>query len=315
MVEWSDFVAIKTVLVKIILVVILLMFAGAPAQAEQVIPGVEIDCQDNAVHLDSSPTHPTRSTTFECQIENTSSAPEEIEIQYSFDELAVSGPTTILIGAGGTNNITVQARAPVHMEASNHEVSVKAVVRKVAGVSAGVLAQSDTDSNTIIIDSYTDCSIYNTPEDVKIGADRKISFDFTLECSSNVDASMSMNFVMIEMGKISSNNSGAVYWPDGFEDKSPECILEAKVGYTLHDCSFVATSNSMSYSSFDICLGIQFEGQELPAFCSSNMVKVEKSLLGLGTSGPLGLMLPILLTILLLAVSFLIWKRRVSDSE
>ncbi len=305
---------IKAVEATIVLV-ILLILANAPAQAEQVLPGVEIDCQDNAVHLDSSPTHPTRSTTFECQIENTSSAPEEIEIQYSFDELAVSGPNTILIGAGGTNNITVQARAPVHMEAGNHEVSVKALVGKVAGVSVGFLAQSDTDSNTIIIDSYTDCSIYNTPEEVKVGADKKISFDFTLECSSNVDASMSMTFVMIEMGKINSNNSGSVYWPDGFEDKSPECILEAKVGYTLHDCSFVATSNSMSYSALDICLGVQLEGQETPTFCSSNMVKVEKSLLGLGTSGPFGIMLPILLTILLLAASFLIWKRSLSDSE
>jgi len=307
-------VSLGAVGVKII-PVILLLLAGAPAHTEQVVPGVEIDCQDSPVHLDSSPTHLTRSTSFECEVENTSSAPEEIEIQYSFDELAVSGPTTILIGAGGTNNITVQARAPVHMEAGDYEVSVNAVVRKVAGVSAGFLAQSDSDTNTITVDPYTDCSIYNTPEEVKIGADRTMVFDFTLDCSSNVDASMDINFVMIEVGEISSNNSGAVYWPDGFEDKSPECVLEAKVGYTLHDCSFVATSTSMSFSSLDVCLGIQSEGQELPNFCSSNMINVEKSLLGIGTSGPFGIMIPIILTILLGAVSYLLWKRRSSESE
>ena len=298
-----------------LIAVILLLLAGAPAHTAQVIPGVEIDCQDSPVHLDSSPTHPTRSTSFECEVENTSSAPEEIEIQYSFDELAVSGPTTILIGAGGTNNITVQARAPVHMEAGDYQVSVNAVVRKVAGVSAGILAQSDSDTHTITVDSYTDCSIYNTPEEIKIGADRTMGFDFTLDCSSNVDASMDINFVMIEVGKVSSNNSGAVYWPDSFEDKSPDCVLEAKIGYTLHECSFLATSTSLSLSSIDICLGIQSEGQELPNFCSSNMINVEKSFLGIGASGPFGILIPIFLTLLLGAVSYLLWKSRVSEFE
>jgi len=298
-----------------LIAVILLLLAGAPAHTAQVVPGVEIDCQDSPVHLDSSPTHPTRSTSFECEVENTSSAPEEIEIQYSFDELAVSGPTTILIGAGGTNNITVQARAPVHMEAGDYQVSVNAVVRKVAGVSAGILAQSDSDTHTITVDSYTDCSIYNTPEEIKIGADRTMGFDFTLDCSSNVDASMDINFVMIEVGKVSSNNSGAVYWPDSFEDKSPDCVLEAKIGYTLHECSFLATSTSLSLSSIDICLGIQSEGQELPNFCSSNMINVEKSFLGIGASGPFGILIPIFLTLLLGAVSYLLWKSRVSEFE
>ena len=298
-----------------LIAVILLLLAGAPAHTAQVVPGVEIDCQDSPVHLDSSPTHPTRSTSFECEVENTSSAPEEIEIQYSFDELAVSGPTTILIGAGGTNNITVQVRAPVHMEAGDYQVSVNAVVRKVAGVSAGILAQSDSDTHTITVDPYTDCSIYNTPEEVKIGADRTMGFDFTLDCSSNVDASMDINFVMIEVGKVSSNNSGAVHWPDGFEDKSPDCVLEAKVGYTLHECSFLATSTSLSLSSIDVCLGIQSDGQELPNFCSSNMINVEKSILGIGASGPFGILVPIFLTLLLGAASYLLWKRRYSEFE
>jgi len=298
-----------------LIAVILLLLAGAPAHTAQVIPGVEIDCQDSPVHLDSSPTHPTRSTSFECEVENTSSAPEEIEIQYSFDELAVSGPTTILIGAGGTNNITVQVRAPVHMEAGDYQVSVNAVVRKVAGVSAGILAQSDSDTHTITVDPYTDCSIYNTPEEVKIGADRTMGFDFTLDCSSNVDASMDINFVMIEVGKVSSNNSGAVHWPDGFEDKSPDCVLEAKVGYTLHECSFLATSTSLSLSSIDVCLGIQSDGQELPNFCSSNMINVEKSILGIGASGPFGILVPIFLMLLLGAASYLLWKRRYSEFE
>jgi len=298
-----------------LIAVILLLLASAPAHTAQVVPGVEIDCQDSPVHLDSSPTHPTRSTSFECEVENTSSAPEEIEIQYSFDELAVSGPTTILIGAGGTNNITVQVRAPVHMEAGDYQVSVNAVVRKVAGVSAGILAQSDSDTHTITVDPYTDCSIYNTPEEVKIGADRTMGFDFTLDCSSNVDASMDINFVMIEVGKVSSNNSGAVHWPDGFEDKSPDCVLEAKVGYTLHECSFLATSTSLSLSSIDVCLGIQSDGQELPNFCSSNMINVEKSILGIGASGPFGILVPIFLTLLLGAASYLLWKRRYSEFE
>lgn len=298
-----------------LIAVILLLLAGAPAHTAQVVPGVEIDCQDSPVHLDSSPTHPTRSTSFECEVENTSSAPEEIEIQYSFDELAVSGPTTILIGAGGTNNITVQVRAPVHMEAGDYQVSVNAVVRKVAGVSAGILAQSDSDTHTITVDPYTDCSIYNTPEEVKIGADRTMGFDFTLDCSSNVDASMDINFVMIEVGKVSSNNSGAVHWPDGFEDKSPDCVLEAKVGYTLHECSFLATSTSLSLSSIDVCLGIQSDGQELPNFCSSNMINVEKSILGIGASGPFGILVPIFLMLLLGAASYLLWKRRYSEFE
>ena len=298
-----------------IIPVILLLLAGAPAYTAQVVPGVEIDCQDSPVHLDSSPTHPTRSTSFECEVENTSSAPEEIEIQYSFDQLAVAGPSTILIGAGGTNNITVQARAPVHMEAGDYEVSVNAVVRKVAGVSAGFLAQSDSDSHIITVDSYTDCSIYDTPEEVKIGADRTMGFDFTLECSSNVDASLDINFVMIEVGKVSSNNSGAVHWPDGFEDKSPECVLEAKVGYTLHDCSFVATSTSLSLSPLDVCLGIQTEAEELPNFCSSNMINVEKSLLGVGASGPFGILITIILIVCIASVSYLFWKRRSSEYD
>ena len=292
-----------------------LCLVSMPVQSSQVLPGVEIECQDSAEHIDSSPSHPTRSTYFECQVENTSTVTEEIEMQYSGEELSVIGPTTIILGPGNSEVVTVQARAPVHMEAGDYDSTITAVVRRVAGAPLGAFAQSDSDDITLTVDPYMNCDIYNTPEEIKVGSDRKIQFNVVLDCSSNLEDLVNVRFVMIERDVVDSGNSGTKYWPDGFQDRSPLCEVTTEIGFTTHDCTFVADSKSTSLSSLNVCLAIQLDGEEKPEYCSSNPIKLEKVLLGFGSTGSMGVLVPFLLVILVLLSSIIIWKRVASDTH
>ena len=297
--------------------VILLCLVSIPVQSYQVAPGVEIDCNDNAEHIDSSPDHPTRATHFSCIVENTSSVTEEIELQYSAGELAVIGPYSITLGPRDSFTITVQARAPVHMEAGQYESSVTATVSKVSGVPTGALAQSDSDDISLTVDPYIDCNIYNTPEDVKIGADGMMKFDVMLDCSSNLEIVTNIRFVMIG-SNINSNLVGdpnPILWPDGFEDMSPSCDLVVEIGFSMHNCTFAANSKSTSLSPLVVCLAMQVEDDRDPPFCSSKTINIQKSLLGFGSNGSLVILAPFILASLFLLASILFWRRRFAESK
>ena len=294
----------------VIVPVLFLCLVSMPVQSSQVLPGVEIECQDSAEQIDSSPSHPTRSTYFECEVRNTSTATEEIEMQYSGAELSVIGPSPIILGPGNSQTVTVQARAPVHMEAGDYDSTITAVVRRVQGVPTGALAQSDSDDITLTVDPYTNCDVFSTPDEIRIGSDRKIQFAVALDCSSNLEDLVNVHFVLMERGVVDSGDYGVKYWPDGFEDRSPLCEVTAEIGFSTHYCTFVAESQSHSLSSLNVCLAIQLDGAEEPEFCSSNLIKIEKSLLGFGSTGSMGLLVPFILAILILSSSIIIWKRR-----
>ena len=287
-----------------------LCLVSMPVQSSQVLPGVEIECQDSAEHIDSSPSHPTRSTYFECEVRNTSTATEEIEMQYSGAELSVIGPSPIILGPGNSQTVTVQARAPVHMEAGDYDSTITAVVRRVQGVPTGALAQSDSDDITLTVDPYTKCDLFSTPDEIKMGVDRKIQFAVALDCSSNIEDLVFVRFVLMERDVVDSGDYGAKYWPDGFEDRSPPCEVTAEIGFSTHYCTFVAESQSHSLSALNVCLAIQIDGAEEPEFCSSNLIKIEKSLLGFGSTGSMGLLVPFILAILILSSSIIVWKSR-----
>ena len=299
----------------IILSLLFLCLVSVPVQSSQVLPGVEIECQDSAEHIDSSPSHPTRSTYFECEVRNTSTTTEEIEMQYSGAELSVIGPSPIILGPGNSQVVTVQARAPVHMEAGDYDSTITAVVRRVQGVPTGALAQSDSDDITLTVDPYTNCDVFNTPDEIKVGSDRKIQFNVVLECSSNLENLVNIRFVMIKRDVVDPGNSGTIYWPDGFEDRSPLCEVTTEIGFTTHACTFVADSKSTSLSSLNVCLAIQLDGEEMPEYCNSNPIKLEKALLGFGSTGSMGLLAPLVLAILASLALMIIWKRVTSDTN
>jgi hypothetical protein len=293
----------------LVIAIILLCFTSSSVQSDQVVPDVYVECEDNIDSIDSSPIHPTRSTFFECLVENPSSFTEEIELQYGQSGLDIIGPTTIILGPGSSDTVQVQARATVHKEAGQYDSYVTAIVNRVAGVQTGVLAPSDSDDFSLSVDSYTTCDVYDTPEFVDIGADRSMEFDVVLDCSSNEGVVVTTRFVMIEFGKVDPQNPDPVYWPDGFDDESPVCEIETTIGFSTHQCTFVATSDSSSLSSLEICLAMHLEGDEPPVFCSSNPINVEKSLLGFSSNGSLGILVPLLAVAAIALAALTLWRR------
>ena len=301
----------------LIFATILACFTSIPVQSDQVAPDVSVECEDDIGPIDSSPVHPTRSTYFECLVENPSSFTEEIELQYGESGLDVIGPTTIILGPGSSDTVQIQARATVHKEAGQYDSYVTAIVNKVAGVQTGVLAPSDSDDFSLTVGPYTTCDVYDTPELVEIGSDRRIEFDVVLDCSSNEGIVVTTRFIMIEFGKVDSQNPDPVYWPDGFMDESPACEIETTIGFSTHECTFVASSDSSSLSSFEICLAMQLEGDGPPEFCSSNPINVGKRLLGFSSTGSLGILVPFLGVAALALATLSIWGkyRRKRNSE
>ena len=298
-----------------VIAIILACFSSGTVQSDQVAPGVNIECDDNIDSIDSSPVHPTRSTYFGCLVENPSSFTEEIELQYGESGLDIIGPTTIVLGPGNSDTVLIQARATIHKEDGEYESSVTAIVNRVAGVQTGVLAPSDSDDISLTVDPYTACDVYDTPESVEIGADRRMEFDVVLDCSSNEGIVVTTRFVMIEYGEIGSQNPGPAYWPDGFDDESPSCEIQTTIGFSTHDCTFAASSDSSSLSSFDICLAMQIDGEDPPVFCSSNPINVQKSLIGFSSTGSLGILVPILALVVIALASLVLWRRARTNAD
>ena len=297
----------KSLVVLSALVLICLSSSGA--RSDQVAPDVSIECDDVIDSIDSSPSHPTRSVYFDCFVENPSTFTEEIRLQYSSSELEVIGETMIVLGPGSSTTLQVQARASIHKEAGQYDSSVTATVNRVNGVQTGILAPSDSDDFSVTVDPFTMCDVYETPEVVEIGGDRRIGFDVLLDCSSNEGIIVRTSFVMIEFGKLDPQNPDPVYWPDGFNDESPPCEISTEIGFSTHYCTFVASSDSSSLSSLDICLAMHNEGDDAPVFCSSNPIEVQKSLFGFSSTGSIGILVPTILVASLALAGVMLWRR------
>ena len=284
------------------------IFPTADAQGP---PDISIDCvQENHINVSMDS---LRAVVIYCWVENPSSFNEDVDFLYDSESLSITGLSSMYISAGTTRLIEVVARASQLQDAGEFSNSITAIVREANGAPTWPVSPTDTEEFTVIIDDYIECNLYDYPESVAVGVDGDIDMPVIVTCFSNVEVSLDFAFTLHDVGTVATLNPAPIYWPGGFEDKSPDCSLDLAPGLTEFQCSFQAHTSTPLISSIDACVSIVVSAFEVPEICPNKIFIIEPKLIGLSSTGALGYLVPVII-ILAIAVSALFLQRRFKDS-
>ena len=267
---------------------ILILFYSFTSVA-QIIPDVSVECEDSEYSIDVSPIQSSRSVTIYCFVENPSNFQEEVDLFYQSGNLSISGPSSVVIDSGQTKMIVFSTRAQILQKSGDYTGTLTATVRNANGIPTSVVSQSDSDEFTVTIEPTTSCEIYKTPESIELTKNSVIEFESEIVCSSNLETTKIFQFVMFEYG-IETLNPDPVYWPKGFTDSSPPCELDISLGYSSHNCTFRAVTESQLYVSLDSCVAIYQSGDNYPVFCNSNAITISADFITFLTSSPFSIL-------------------------
>ena len=107
---------------------------GIPiANAQQVTPDVSLQCSPVAIEIDVYP-GASRMGTTTCTVENPSIHYEDIGILYTSSGLAITGPGSISLAPGTSEEFAVTVRGESRMAEGQRQITITAEVRTVNGV-------------------------------------------------------------------------------------------------------------------------------------------------------------------------------------
>ena len=217
------------------------------------------------------------------------------------------------ISAGTTRLIEIIARASQLQNAGEFTNAITAIVREANGAPTWPVSPTDTEEFTVIIDDYIECNLYDYPESVGVGIDGEIVMPVIVTCFSNVEVSLDFAFTLHDVGAVATLNPAPIYWPGGFEDRSPNCSLDLVPGLTEFQCSFQAHTSTPLISSIDACVSIITPSHETPEICPNKIFIIHPKLIGLSSTGALGYLTPVII-FLAIVVSVFLLRRSFQDS-
>ena len=292
------------------------VLVATPSAKSQGPPDISVDCnfQQSIEFYNGN----FQTILFYCYVENPSSVWEDVDFFYSSDELSIYGPSGALISPGSTEIVEVRITAFNFLAAGEYEASFTAVVKEAQGVPTWPLSPTDSDQMLVTVDEFTECSLFDqvgpgmgtNGEPFEVGVNGEISIELQIVCYSNAEVSRSFEFTMLDYGKIDTWDLETIYWPDGFEDISPPCDLEIEIGASEHPCEFRAVTSKKIISLEDFCLSMSEVGEEASEFCESNIFSVETKIFGFGSTGSVGLAIPVVAIIAVMAASFAAIKKK-----
>ena len=282
-----------------------------PSVDAQGPPDISIDCgQENHINVSMDS---LRAVVIYCWVENPSSFNEDVDFLYESEFLSLTGLSSMYISAGTTRLIEIVARASQLQDAGEFSNTITAIVREANGAPTWPVSPTDTEEFTVTIDDYIECNLYDYPESVGVGVDGDIDMPVTVTCFSNVEVSLDFVFTLHDVGAVATLNPAPIYWPGGFEDKSPDCSLDLVSGLTEFQCSFQAHTSTPLISSIDACVSIIVSSYETPEICPNKIFIIQPKLIGFSSTGALGYLIPVII-FLAIVVSVFFMRRRFQDS-
>tara|TARA_B110000014_G_C20068936_1_gene557299 strand:- start:358 stop:1353 length:996 start_codon:yes stop_codon:yes gene_type:complete len=106
---------------------------GIPIANAQVTPDVTLQCSPVAIEIDVYP-GASRMGTTTCTVENPSIHYEDIGIQYTSSGLAISGPGSVSLAPGTSEEFEVTVRGELRMAEGQRQITITAEVQAVNGV-------------------------------------------------------------------------------------------------------------------------------------------------------------------------------------
>jgi len=271
----------SVIVALIVLIVPLGAFSTVATAQTNIIPEINISCDDPA-EIDVYPGS-TMTTIIDCVLENPTIHQEKIEVTIESGTFAAAGPSSMTVGSGSEVSFQVIVRADESHSADSYLVNISAQVVEANGIQVSLFTSPEYSEVTVVVNAFMSCDWTMGQGGGAVEAGDVIAFSASFTCTGNDDSSANFSPRMI-------SDSGDNSWPSGFVDQSAPCNLQTQSGSSSTNCQFQILTPANLGETWEGCIAIWWEEDWLgyvPDSCEYERVdvKVEPKGIGLDTLG------------------------------
>ena len=197
---------------------LLLLLGTIPAaQAQQLSPGVEIECTPVEVSVEVAPGSPATGTTT-CTLTNDSIYQEEVNITVDVVDLVYAAPEQVDVPPNGDATFQVVYRAELGDPANNIQSDINAIVQTITGGIACPTCTEETFRVTVAIQQFGRPGLVINPQELLLDAGQSGEIVFKVQNEGNDKDTINLDIV---------NRSGLEQFGVQFSFSSSSFELEA----------------------------------------------------------------------------------------
>jgi len=251
--------------VSILLISALLISSSIPmipSSEAQIVPEIEISCEDPEEIEVFPGAERERETTVYCILENPNPYSETVQLTYQSGVLMVSGPGSVTVSGGSSESFEVEIRSDTRSPPLTQIITIYAEVTEAGGFPVSGTSQGKTVEVTIVVLKYMFCNYDFGQNGLLISSGKRISFSSDIDCSTNIygnDEGIQFQAIVLP--------EGAGSLPSGFDDVSETC---QPIRLYNVSCDFEFETSLLLFNSWEGCIEIIEVGEMIPDACSGN---------------------------------------------
>ena len=250
---------------SIVLISVLLissLIPMVPSSEAQIVPEIEIICEEPEEIEVFPGAERERETTVYCILENPNPYSETVQLTYQQGVLMVSGPGSVTVSGSSSESFEVEIRSDTQSAPLTQIITISAEVTEAGGFPVSGTSQIKTVEVTIVVLEYMFCNHNFNENKLLVSSGRGISFSSDINCSTNIygnDEGIQFQAIIL------SAESGSS--PNGFDDVSEIC---QPIRLYNVSCNFEFQTSLLLFNSWEGCIEIIEVGEIIPDGCSGN---------------------------------------------
>ena len=250
---------------SILLISVLLISSSIPmipSSEAQIVPEIEISCEDPEEIEVFPGAEREKETTVYCILENPNPYSETVQLTYQQGVLMVSGPGSVTVSGSSSESFEIEIRSDTRSPPLTQIITISAEVTEAGGFPVSGTSQIETVEVTIVVLEYMFCNYNFNENKLLISSGKEISFSSDIDCSTNIygnDEGIQFQAMILSEGSSSS--------PNGFDDVSDIC---QPIRLYNVSCDFEFETSLLLFNSWKGCIEIIEVGEIIPDGCSGN---------------------------------------------
>ncbi len=233
-----------------------------PSSEAQIVPEIEISCEEPEEIEVFPGAERERETTVYCILENPNPYSETVQLTYQQGGLMVSGPDSVTVSGGSSEIFEVEIRSETRSPPLTQIITIYAEVTEAGGFPVSGTSQGKAVEVTIVVLKYIFCNYDFGDDGLLISSGTRISFSSDIDCSTNVygnDEGIQFQAIVLPEKQGSSSSD--------FDDVSEIC---QPVRLYNVSCDFEFETSLLLFNSWEGCIEIIEVGEIIPDRCSGN---------------------------------------------
>ena len=250
---------------SIVLISVLLissLIPMVPSSEAQIVPEIEIICEEPEEIEVFPGAERERETTVYCILENPNPYSETVQLTYQQGVLMVSGPGSVTVSGSSSESFEVEIRSDTRSSPLTQIITISAEVTEAGGFPVSGTSQIKTVEVTIVVLEYMFCNYNFNENKLLISSGKEISFSSDIDCSTNIygnDEGIQFQAIIL------SAESGSS--PNGIDDVSEIC---QPIRLYNVSCDFEFETSLLLFNSWEGCIEIIEVGEIIPDGCPGN---------------------------------------------